>query len=126
MSEKNEFEILAEIEALQKQLEERVVERAREEASENEQLKIGLAIKIKALRAEAHMSMNGLAVALRVTPITVKNMEKEKEDGSWVRGSEIINLCRLFKISADELLGIDFAEEEEEREPGYRDQRPAR
>lgn len=60
--------------------------------------------RIRELREEHGMSQAELAKALNVTQRTVSRFELEQHDlGTQI----IIDLCRLFGVSADYLLGLE-------------------
>ena len=59
---------------------------------------------IKELRTERKMSQEELARKLNVTQSTVGKYEREERDLS----TELtIKICKLFKVSADYLLGLE-------------------
>lgn len=60
--------------------------------------------RIKELRAEHEMSQEQLAEQLNVRQITISKYEHEKLDLST---QTLIQLCRIFQVSADYILGIE-------------------
>lgn len=67
-------------------------------------MKLTFGEKIRNLREDADMNQTQLGLALNMTQRKISYIECGKYEPSL---SDIVSFCRFFKISADDLLGVD-------------------
>lgn len=61
-------------------------------------------LSIKELRARHDMNQHQLALKMGVTQTTVSRWERNVES---ITASQLIKLCLMFDVSADDILGIN-------------------
>jgi transcriptional regulator with XRE-family HTH domain len=67
--------------------------------------KAEIAVKLRKLRAEYHYTQSDIAKQLGISQQTYSKYENEDTN---IDSATIINLCRLYNISSDYLLGLEI------------------